>query len=59
MHSPDGTDYPLTKEFLEVVPDERITLRQIGGMHQFRMAMTFADEDGGTRVTLADAVRFG
>lgn len=51
MHAPDGTDYPLTKEFLEVVPDERITLRQLGGMHQFRMAMTFADEDGGTRVT--------
>ena len=51
MHGPDGKDYPLTKEFVEVAAGERIVLRQLGGMHQFRMAMSFADEAGGTRVT--------
>lgn len=51
MHGPDGTDYPLAKDFVEVVPGERIVLQQLGGLHRFRMAMTFADEGGGTRVT--------
>jgi uncharacterized protein YndB with AHSA1/START domain len=50
MRGPDGTEYPLTKEFVEVVPGERIVLRQLGGLHQFRMAMSFAAEGGGTRV---------
>lgn len=26
MHAPDGTDYPLTKEFVEVADGERIVL---------------------------------
>jgi uncharacterized protein YndB with AHSA1/START domain len=51
MHGPDGAEYPLTKEFVEVVPAERIVLRQLGGMHGFEMAMTFADEADGTRLT--------
>lgn len=50
MHGPDGSNYPLTKEFIEIVPVERIALRQIGGMHEFRMTMTFADEGERTRV---------
>lgn len=51
MRDPDGAEYPLTKEFLEVAPPERVVLRQLGGMHQFQMAMTFAEEGSRTRVT--------
>lgn len=57
MRGPDGTEYPLTKEFIEVTPPERIVLRQVGGQHQFRMVMAFDEEGGetggtgGTRVT--------
>jgi uncharacterized protein YndB with AHSA1/START domain len=51
MHSPDGTSYPLEKRFVEVVPNERLVLRQIGGIHQFTMTMTFSMENGGTRIT--------
>jgi uncharacterized protein YndB with AHSA1/START domain len=51
MHGPDGTDYPITKEFVEVAPPERIALQHIQAMHMFRMTMTFADEAGLTRVT--------
>jgi uncharacterized protein YndB with AHSA1/START domain len=50
MHGPDGAEYTLTKEFVEVVPDERIVLRQLGGLHGFEMTMSFADEAGGTRL---------
>lgn len=48
MYGPDGAEYPLTKEFVEIVPDERIVLRQLGGLHGFLMTMSFADEAGGT-----------
>jgi hypothetical protein len=41
----------MTKEFVEVVPGERIVLRHIQAMHTFRMTMAFADEAGGTRLT--------
>jgi uncharacterized protein YndB with AHSA1/START domain/catechol 2,3-dioxygenase-like lactoylglutathione lyase family enzyme len=51
MHGPDGTHYPMTKEFVEVVSPERIVLQHIQAMHMFRMAMVLADEAGGTRVT--------
>ena len=51
MHGPDGTDYPMTKEFVEVVPPELIVLQHIQAMHMFRMVMAFAVETGGTRVT--------
>jgi uncharacterized protein YndB with AHSA1/START domain len=51
MHAPDGSEFPLTKEFVEVVPPERIVLRQSGGMHSFRMTMTFAESGAGTQLT--------
>jgi uncharacterized protein YndB with AHSA1/START domain len=51
MRGPDGTEYQMTKEFVEVVAPERIVLLHIQATHMFRMAMTFADEAGGTRVT--------
>lgn len=51
MHGPDGTDYPMLNVFEEVVPCERIVLRHVQQGHDFRLAMTFADEAGGTRLT--------
>jgi uncharacterized protein YndB with AHSA1/START domain len=51
MHGPDGRDYPMLNEFVEVVPDERIVLRHHQDGHDFRLEMTYADEDGTTRLT--------
>lgn len=51
MHGPDGTDYPMDKEFLEVVPRERIVLLHPQPGHRFTMTMAFAEEAGGTRLT--------
>jgi uncharacterized protein YndB with AHSA1/START domain len=51
MHGPDDKTYEITKHFLEVVEPERIVLRHVQPMHGFQMAMTYADEPGGTRVT--------
>ncbi len=51
MRSPDGTDYEMTKEFIDVVVPERIVLRHVEPMHGFRMTMTFVDESGKTRLT--------
>lgn len=42
MHGPDGTDYALLKEFVEVALPERIVLQQHGPGHRFRMTMTYA-----------------
>jgi uncharacterized protein YndB with AHSA1/START domain len=51
MHGPDGVDYPMEKEFIEVVPPERIVLRHEQVGHGFRMTLTFAEEAGRTRLT--------
>jgi uncharacterized protein YndB with AHSA1/START domain len=51
MHGPDGTDYEMVKDFIEVVHAERISLQHVQLMHQFQMTMTFADEAGKTRLT--------
>jgi uncharacterized protein YndB with AHSA1/START domain len=51
MRGPDGTEYQITKEFLEVVAPERVVLQHVEPMHRFRMLMTFADEAGKTRLT--------
>ena len=56
MHAPDGTDYPIEKEFVEIVPPERISVQHLQEGHTFRMTMTFADEAGKTR--LAWSMRF-
>ena len=51
MHGPDGTDYPMVKDFIEVVSPERIVLQHLAPMHRFRMTVTFADEGDKTRLT--------
>ena len=51
MRGPDGSEYPLTKEFVEVAAPERIVLRQVDAVHGFVMTMLFALEGSGTRLT--------
>lgn len=51
MHAPDGTDYPNESEFVEVVPFDRIVFVHLRPMHRFVMTMTFAGDNGGTRLT--------
>lgn len=57
MHGPDGTDYPNTSLFTDVVPYERLSYRLSGGRKgapvvEFESMVTFAEEDGKTVVTL-------
>ena len=51
MRGPDGTDHPMTKEFVEVRPPERIVLRHVQVGHMFQMAMEFVAEGATTRLT--------
>jgi uncharacterized protein YndB with AHSA1/START domain len=51
MHGPDGAEYQIAKEFIEVVEPERIVLQHLEETHRFQMTMTFADDPGGTRLT--------
>ncbi len=51
MHGPDGVDYAIEKEFIEVVRPERIVLQQLGPMHRFRMTMTFEGSSDSTVLT--------
>ena len=50
MHGPDGTRYPNKSVFEEVTP-ERIVLQHLETVHWFRLAITLARENGGTRLT--------
>lgn len=51
MHGPNGAAYPNTKDFIAVIPDERIIFKHIDPTHGFRMTMIYADEADGTRLT--------
>src|SRR5688572_1109971 len=51
MHGPDGAEYQMTKDFVEVAPPTRIVLRHQQPVHGFRMTMTFIDEGDKTRLT--------
>lgn len=51
MRGPDGAEYQMEKEFVEVVGPERIVLDHLGPMHRFRMTMTYADLAGRTGLT--------
>jgi len=51
MRGPDGTEYAMEKEFVEVVPPARIVLRHLDPVHGFRMEMDLGEEGGGTRLT--------
>lgn len=50
MHGPNGATYDNVKEFLEVVPPERIVFKHIQPVHNFRMSMTFEDLSGQTHL---------
>jgi uncharacterized protein YndB with AHSA1/START domain len=57
MHGPDGTDYPNTMQFLEIVPKRRVVFRTQGGktgapVEHFETTMLFEDEGAGTRLTI-------
>ena len=41
MHVANGTAYPMTNEFLEVVAPERITLRHLQAGHEFELHMHY------------------
>ena len=51
LHSPDGTDYPNDKEFVEVTNPTRVVIRNHCHTHGFMMTIAFTAENGGTRVT--------
>lgn len=51
MHGPDGTDYPMVQEFLEVQPPERIVYRNIHPTHGFTMTMAFVQVGRRTQLT--------
>jgi uncharacterized protein YndB with AHSA1/START domain len=52
MHGPDGTDYENAKDFLEVVPLERVSFVHLRpSFHRFTLTMSFEDEGPGTRLT--------
>jgi uncharacterized protein YndB with AHSA1/START domain len=51
MHGPDGKDFPNEKEFLEVVPNERVAFRHVSPTHGFQMTITYTPENGQTRLT--------
>ncbi|THF82215.1 SRPBCC domain-containing protein [Cohnella fermenti] len=51
MRGPDGAEYPLRYVFVEVAPPERIVLKHPHDVHEFRLAATFEQSDGSTRLT--------
>lgn len=51
MHGPDGMDYQMVKDFVEVVEPERIVLQHLEPMHRFLMTMTFEEHPAGTELT--------
>jgi uncharacterized protein YndB with AHSA1/START domain len=51
MHGPDGTDYPIAKDFVEVVPPEKIAYQNLEPTHRFKMTMLFTDLGERTRVS--------
>jgi uncharacterized protein YndB with AHSA1/START domain len=51
MHGPDGVEYQMAKDFVEVVKPERIVFQHLGHMHRFRMTMTFTELSGKTELT--------
>ena len=51
MYGPDGAEYRLEKEFVEVAPPERLVIRQVDANHGFTMTITLAGEGARTRMT--------
>jgi uncharacterized protein YndB with AHSA1/START domain len=51
MHGPDGTDYQMVKEFVEVVPPARVVFQHLQATHGFTMTMIFSDLGPRTHLT--------
>jgi uncharacterized protein YndB with AHSA1/START domain len=51
MRGSDGTEYQMTKGFVEVAPPTRIVLRHVQAEHTFTMTMTFVEQRDRTRLT--------
>lgn len=51
MHGLDGTDYPMAKDFVEIVPPELISFRHLQAGHDFLMTISLREEGSGTHVT--------
>jgi uncharacterized protein YndB with AHSA1/START domain len=51
MHGPNGVDYENESVFVEIAKPERIVVHHRKPVHEFQMTITFADEDGKTRLT--------
>jgi uncharacterized protein YndB with AHSA1/START domain len=60
MHAPDGTVYPMTGTFREIVVPERLVLAAIaedrngGALLEGLITVTFEDEGGKTRLTVRE-----
>jgi uncharacterized protein YndB with AHSA1/START domain len=57
MRGPDGTEYPMVKEFLEVTAPARIVLRHVQASHGFVMTMEY-DALAPARTLLTWRLRF-
>ncbi len=51
MHGPNGADYQIEKEFIEIVKPERIVFDHLDPIHRFRMTMIFDEKNGKTELT--------
>ncbi|HEV7670741.1 MAG TPA: SRPBCC domain-containing protein [Thermoanaerobaculia bacterium] len=51
MRGPDGAEYEMAKEFVEVVEPERVVLDHLDPTHRFRMTMIFVEREGKTGLT--------
>lgn len=56
MHGPDGVDYPNRVTYIEVAPPDRLVYDHgddgESGDALFHVTVTFAEDDGGTRLTM-------
>ena len=51
MHAPDGTDFQIVREFVEVAPPRRLVVRHMQDAHSFTTIMTFDERKGATLLT--------
>ena len=51
MRGSNGTEFHNEKVFIEVVTPERVVVDHLQPMHNFRMTMLYADQNGKTELT--------
>lgn len=51
MHGPDGSDFPNTCQFVEIIRNQSLVFDHLGGMHKFRVTATF--EKSGEKTQLS------